>query len=90
MKHKIENKNGSIHVNISQIESSRDSVIENLNNCKEGKCSCPTNEYEKLDSLEIQINDETDEIILDIEPKKGSSIKLSEIEKCLDYADKDK
>lgn len=81
----IKEKDNHIIVNINKIEDKKDLILQNLNDCKEGKCSCPTNEYDKLINLDIQINDELSEIIVDLEPKEGQKIEVSEIKKCLDY-----
>lgn len=88
MKTSIKEKNDHIIVNIDKVEDKKDEILKNLNDCKEGKCSCPTNEYDKLNNLDIIINNEMNEIILDLEPKKGQRLAVSEIEKCLDYTAK--
>ena len=89
MESSIKEKNNHIVVNINKIEDKKELILQNLNDCKEGRCSCPTNEYDKLNKLDIQVNDDLSEIILDLEPKKDHKIAVSEIKKCLDYtADK--
>ena len=87
MKHKIEEKNNSINIEISDIDN-KDILIQNLRECQEGTCSCPTNEYEKLVKMEIQVSDDDNKINVHLEPKKGKSIKFEEIDKCLDHASK--
>ena len=81
----LKEKNNHIIVNINNIENKKDLILQNLNDCKEGRCSCPTNEYDKLNKLDIHVNTELNEIIVDLEPKLGQKIELSEIKKCLDY-----
>lgn len=89
MESSLKEKNNHIIVNINKIEDKKELILQNLNDCKEGRCSCPTNEYDKLNKLDIQVNNDLNEIILDLEPKKGEKIAVSEIKKCLDYtADK--
>lgn len=84
----IKEKNDHVIVNINKIEDKKELILQNLNDCKEGKCSCPTNEYDKLNKLDIQVNNEVSEIIIDLEPKEGQKIAVSEIQKCLDYTTK--
>ena len=81
----MKEKNNHIIVNIYNVADKKELILQNLNDCKEGRCSCPTNEYAKLNKLDIQINEELNEIVLDLEPKMDQKIALSEIKKCLDY-----
>lgn len=84
MKHEIREKNTSINIKISEIDNNKEILIQNLKECQEGTCSCPTNEYEKLTKMEIIVGD--DDINIELEPKQGEKIKFEEIEKCLDHA----
>ena len=85
MKSNIKTEKDHILINISETGNDRDAILQNLNECKEGKCSCPTNEYEKLDKMNIDINEGNNNIEIDLEPKKGQFIAINEIEKCLAY-----
>ena len=69
MKSNIKKEKEHIIVNISQVGNDKNEILKNLNDCKEGKCSCPTDEYKKLEHLDIQINEDFDEIMVDLEPK---------------------
>jgi hypothetical protein len=51
--------------------------------CQEGRCSCPTQEYSKLESLEIESNEDT--IRLKLKSKPDEQLDESEIGKCLEY-----
>ena len=95
MKSKINEKNNHVTINISQVDNDQDAILQNLNACKEGNCSCPTDEYEKLKNLDIRIDTEFNEIIVELEPKKDEKFAINEIQKCLDHtaskiANKDK
>ena len=85
MKSNIKTEKDHILINISETGNDRDAILQNLNECKEGKCSCPTNEYEKLNKMDITFNEVNNDIIIELEPKKDESIAISEIENCLDY-----
>lgn len=85
MKSKIHKEDDHVIINITQIDDDQDAILQNLHACKEGKCSCPTNEYEKLENLEITIDTDLQEIKVDLKPKKNQAFALNEIEKCLDH-----
>ena len=89
MKSDIKKQNERVIVNISQVGNDKNKILKNLNDCKEGKCSCPTNEYEKISNLDIKIDEDFDEIIVDLEPKKDKKIDIQEIQKCLDHTESD-
>ena len=89
MKSKItKNKNG-IDINITDLngEKEKSKLIEAFQECSEGRCTCPTEEYEKVETLKILGTDKT--IQLSIKSKENSVINTKEIEKCLEYT-KDK
>ena len=87
MKSKItKNKNG-IEIKITDVNEGKEKLIEAFQECSEGRCSCPTQEYEKVETLNILGTDNT--IQLSIKSKENSVINTKEIEKCLEYT-KDK
>lgn len=51
--------------------------------CQAGHCTCPTDEYEKLDGLEITGTE--DEITLRLRAKDGTDFDTDAISACLDY-----
>ncbi len=83
MKIKIdENKNG-IDISVDDVKNDRQKLLEAFRECQEGRCSCPTEEYRKLASLEVEQSAEG--IQLRLKSRDGESIDKSEIERCLDY-----
>ena len=83
MKIKIdENKNG-IDISVDDVKNDRQKLLEAFRECQEGRCSCPTEEYKKLASLEVEQSAEG--IQLRLKSRDGESIDKSEIERCLDY-----
>lgn len=73
-----------IVVEVTDIKENKERLLENFNNCKNGECKCPTNEYKKLDKLEIVQN--PNNITLKLTPKGDQKFKVEEIEKCLQFS----
>ncbi len=83
MKSKImTNKNG-IDINITEVEGKKEELIEAFQECSEGRCSCPTQEYQKVETMNVIDTEGT--IRLSITSKADEVIDTKEIEKCLEY-----
>lgn len=67
---------------VSMVLDKKEKLLQAFQECQEGRCSCPTEEYKKLESLEIKHNDES--IELHLKSKHGTKINKAEINKCLD------
>lgn len=83
MKYKIDENENGIDISVADVKNSKQKLLEAFRECQEGRCSCPTEEYKKLASLEVEQN--RDGIQLRLKSKLGETINKSEIEKCLDY-----
>lgn len=71
----------NIIIEVSNDNSAK--LLTELNNCQQGKCSCPTEEYKKLESLTIENYE--NKISLILKPKENQSFNINEINKCLNY-----
>ena len=83
MKSKITTNKNGIDKNITELEGKKDELLEAFQECSEGRCTCPTQEYEKMETLNIV--DTEKNIQLSIKSKDNEVIDAKEIEKCLDY-----
>ena len=83
MKYKIESTKNEIHIEVSEIKGKQEKLLEAFQECQEGRCTCPTQEYSKLDSLEIETNEDISKLKLISKP--DVKFDNSEISKCLEY-----
>jgi hypothetical protein len=83
MRYKIEEKPDRIDIEVSETRGRQDKLLEAFQECQQGRCSCPTREYSKLASLEIDNGD--DAIRLKLKSRPGERFDSSEIGKCLEY-----
>ena len=83
MKYKVTESKDGIDIAVAEIKGKKDKLLEAFEDCKEGRCSCPTEEYKNMESLEIE--SDGDDIHLHLKSKIGSKINKAEINKCLDY-----
>jgi len=87
MKSRIIKKKNGIDINITELKGGKEKLLEAFRECSEGRCTCPTQEYEKVETLNVIGTDKT--IQLSIKSKENTVINAKEIEKCLEYT-KDK
>ena len=83
MKSKITKNNHGIEINITEVKGKKEELLEAFQECSEGRCSCPTQEYEKVETMNII--DTENNIQLSIKSKDNEVIDTKEIEKCLEY-----
>jgi hypothetical protein len=85
VKRTIKPHSEGLTVEVAEIGDQQEGLLSEFQACQEGRCSCPTNEYEKLESLEIGKSPQG--ISLRLKAKAGQVFDSEEIEKCLDHAD---
>ena len=73
----------AVAIQVSEVGGQRDRRLAALASCQAGQCSCPTDEYRKLESMSIDRGE--DDITVRLEPREGESFDLSQIAVCLDY-----
>ena len=85
VKHIVKTDSDGLTIEISEIAEKKGQLLSEFQACREGRCSCPTDEYMKLESLEITAR--TGMISLKLKSKTGQVFDSSEIEKCLDHTE---
>ncbi len=86
MEARIKPTEDGIEIEVTELEGKKQQLLEAFEECSEGRCTCPTQEYKKVESLEIV---ETDEAIrLSLKAKPDEQIDTKEIEKCLEHTKK--
>ncbi len=83
MEAEIKKTEHGIEIDVTELEGKKDQLLEAFQECSEGRCTCPTNEYQKLAALDVI--DSGDAIQLSLTAKPDEQIDTSEIEKCLEY-----
>ncbi len=82
-RYRIDEKESIVSIEVGEVAGHQDQLVEAFGECQAGQCSCPTNEYDKLASM--QVEQDEDRIRLRLEPKPGEKFDTSEIAACLDY-----
>jgi len=83
MDYQIKKKDKELRIQIKAPAEKSTELLENFARCQQGKCNCPTSEYEKLDSMTVE--QDGDQIKLSLKSKAGTKIKEEEVKKCIDF-----
>lgn len=81
--YRIDEDKSAVSIEVTEVKAHQDRLMEAFGECQAGQCTCPTDEYEKLASMEVE--QAGDRIRLRLEPKPGEKFDTSEIAACLDY-----
>lgn len=81
--YQIHEDESGLSVEVERVGSKKGELLQTLAECKEGQCSCPTDEYKKLAWMNVE--ESGDAIKLRLEAKVGEKFDTSEIVACLDY-----
>ena len=73
----------SVAIEITEVAGRQAELLEAFGECQGGRCSCPTNEYEKVAAMEVQPAE--DRIAIRLQAKPGTTFDAAEIAACLDY-----
>jgi hypothetical protein len=82
----IKTTENGIDIDVTELEGNKQELLEAFQECSEGRCTCPTQEYQKVEALEVV--DADNAIQLSITAKPDQQIDTAEIEKCLEYTKK--
>ncbi len=83
MKSQITKQASGLSISVEQVGDSQQALLDAFQECEEGRCSCKTSEYEKLDSIDVR--SVGDGIQIRLEPRSGETIDESVVRGCLDY-----
>lgn len=72
-----------VAIEVTELGGQSERLIDAFAECAEGRCSCPTDEYQKLTSLDVRRGQ--DEISLRLESKPGTTFDTAEIAHCLEH-----
>ena len=82
-KYTINADDASVEIELTGVAGRQAELLEAFAECQEGRCSCPTDEYLKVATMEVQPTG--DRIAIRLEAKPGTSLDTTEIAACLDY-----
>lgn len=80
----IDQDTDGLTIRVTDTGVDKDRLLAEIQDCREGRCDCPTDEYDKVESLSVE-NDGADDITMRLVPKPGQWFDESEIDACLQH-----
>ena len=72
-----------LDISVEHVGDRKQALLDAFQTCQEGRCSCRTSEYEKLEAIKVQSVD--DAIRIRLKPRSGETIDESAVKDCLEY-----
>jgi hypothetical protein len=75
----------TVSIDVSGVDDERQesALLEAFDECRSGHCTCPTDQYHKLASMQVERGE--DAITLKLEPKPGERFDTAELKTCLEH-----
>jgi sirohydrochlorin ferrochelatase len=83
MTYRIDEQSGNIDVRVEKTGADDAEFLAALARCRDGRCECPTDAYDKLE--DVRIERDVRGISVHLEAKPGQSISQEAVATCLDY-----
>jgi hypothetical protein len=80
----IASTSSGIGIELVDVGGGRAELLAAFGECQRGVCTCPTDEYRKVDVMEVEANE--DGISIRLRAIDGESFDVDAIAACLDYS----
>jgi hypothetical protein len=82
-RYRISEEASGISIELSEARGQQDELLAAFAECQSGHSSCPTDQYDKVASMEVRPDDERVELRLEAKP--GTRLDAAQIATCLDH-----
>jgi hypothetical protein len=82
-RYRVHETSEGIAIQVIEVSGNQQELLDAFEECQAGRCSCRTDEYQKVARMEIAATD--DEISLYLEARPGTQLDAHEISACLNY-----
>lgn len=83
MKYQVDQTVDGLRVQANVRPDQQEQLLREFSNCAAGTCSCPSTQYEKLTSIEVEQT--SDGVRVDLRARPGETIDVDDIKRCLDH-----
>jgi hypothetical protein len=82
-RYRIDEDEAAVSIELTELAGEQEELLEAFRECQEGRCTCPTEEYRKVASMDVDADE--DRIAIRLESKPGERLDSSEINACLEH-----
>ena len=83
MRYSVKGDGSNVKILVEDVGAKQAELMKELNECAEGRCSCPTPQYAKVESM--QITPGRNQLIITLKAKPGEEIDQVDINTCLEH-----
>lgn len=83
MKHTVERTDSGLRITAAVATDRQAALLEEMNKCAAGTCSCPTPQYGKVQAIEVQA--QPGMVSVELTARTGEVIDAGDIERCLEH-----
>lgn len=83
MKYSVQSDGSNVKITVGDAGAKQAALLKEFNECAEGRCTCPTPQYEKVESMQIMRG--PDELSITLTAKPGEAIDQDDINRCLEH-----
>ena len=83
MRYNMTQDGEAVEIHVQDAGERAPQVLASLQECQEGRCGCPTDQYDRLGSIEVGGGD--GELTVHLTPRTGEHLDPDELRACMDY-----
>jgi hypothetical protein len=81
--YRITSSDDGVDIEVSELGGVRAELLAAFDDCRNGRCSCPTDEYGKVEAMEVDPTE--DGIVIQLHARAGQHFDTGEISACVDH-----
>ena len=82
-RYEITKQTDGVAIHLTEVGDGEQDLLDAFDACRQGNCSCPTDEYQKVAGMEVA--ESADSIAIQLKAKPGSEFDATELAACLDH-----
>ncbi|HKJ26316.1 MAG TPA: hypothetical protein VJ965_01645 [Anaerolineales bacterium] len=82
-KFEITETDKGLNIEVKASAGQEQQLLDEFQKCQQGQCSCPTDEYKKLEKMDLDMKD--GEIQIQLTAKQDQKFNREEITRCLEH-----
>lgn len=83
MRYNLTQDGEAVEIHVQDAGERAPQVLASLQECQEGRCGCPTDQYDRLASIEVGGGD--GELTVHLTPRPGEHLDPGALGACMDY-----
>ena len=83
MRYSITGRGEDVEIRLRETGDRTPRLLASLQECREGRCGCPTDQYDRLADMTIEAD--AGEVTIRLRPRDGESLDANQLQDCLDY-----